>query len=122
MKKRFLIIIVFILLVSIIINKRYNTKSCTFTRTYFIEKLTKEDDNYYYVTLKQYQYDDRYNLKLDKNLYDDIKENYNYEFLLEKTNHKKVNSIKDIFKNTKIISITKTDNIGLSQKQEKICK
>lgn len=122
MKKRFLIIIVFILLVSIIIYKRFNTRSCTFTRTYFIEKLTKEDDNYYYVTLKQFKYDDRYNLKLDKNLYDDIKENYNYEFLLEKTNHKKVNSIKDIFKNTKIISITKTDNIGLSQKQEKICK
>ena len=90
---------------------------------YFMPKgiIKRKYINVYEIPNK-YDIEEEEYLKIVDLLYDDIKENYNYEFLLEKTNHKKVNSIKDIFKNTKIISITKTDNIGLSQKQEKICK
>ncbi len=96
---------------------------CVFIKTYLVEKITESDDNnYIYITLKQFQVDDVATVKILKSLGENIIELESYEFKFQSINKNFDDNILSIFDNAEVLEISKTDLIGIEQIQESICK
>lgn len=81
-----------------------------FTKTYtVISKVESNEENKYYVTLKEFQGEVDTVLIEDKN--DELKVDFTYEFNFK---GKSGNTIEDVFKN-ELVSFNKTDKTGLEQ-------
>ena len=91
---------------------------CSFTRTYKIVKLQKDDDyNYVNLTLKQYQAETIL-VRIKRN--DILKEGKNYEFTFI-TYEKFEDTMKNIFNYSEIVDIKETSKLGMDQTMEQIC-
>lgn len=101
-----------------------NNNKCSFTQTYsIINFYESDDDSKIWVTLKPFQTDDIATIKLDKKIIGIVNEFENYEFTFEKGNNDiPEDTIYEIFKNSNLISINKTDKTGLDQINERICE
>lgn len=92
----------------------------TFIRTYNILNIANSnDENYIYLTIRQFQAEEVQTIKVEKKLCPQIEEGKNYEFTI-KPNKKLEDNILSIFANSTIISIKETDKIGLNQIQDSI--
>ena len=140
MKKKKIIIVIIISLVIIVIGVFYkfndillpliiqnenlsiiNNQKNNFTRTYEVLNIEESnDENYLYLTIRQFQQEEVETVKVLKNLANSIEINKNYEFTFKKANLNIEDSIKSIFENAELISIKETDKTGLEQIQEKV--
>ena len=138
MKKKKIIIIIIVALVIIAIGVFYkfndillplviqnenlsiiNNQKNNFTRTYEVLNIEESnDENYLYLTIRQFQQEEVETVKVLKNLANSIEINKNYEFTFKKANLNIEDSIKSIFENAELISIKETDKTGLEQIQE----
>lgn len=92
--------------------------TCSFTRTYKVMKLQKDDDyNYVNLTLKQYQAETIL-VRIKRN--DILKEGKNYEFTFV-TYEIFEDTMKNIFNYSEIVDIKETLKLGMDQKMEQIC-
>lgn len=92
----------------------------SFIRTYNVLHVEDSNDsNYIYLTIRQFQEEEVQTVKVERRLCPDIVEGKNYEFTI-KPNNKLEDNILSIFNNSKILSIKKTDKIGLEQIQDSI--
>lgn len=91
-----------------------------FVRTYNILNVIESNDyEYIYLTIRQFQEEDVQTIKVLKKLCPNIIQGNNYEFTI-KPNGKLEDNILSIFNNSQILSIEKTEKIGLEQIQESI--
>lgn len=98
-----------------------NNQKNNFTRTYEVLNIEESnDENYLYLTIKQFQQEEVEAVKVLKNLANSVEANKNYEFTFKKTNLTIEDSIGSIFENAELISIKENDKTGLEQIQEKI--
>lgn len=92
----------------------------TFIRTYKILNIAESNDqDYLYLTIRQFQDEEVQTIKVKRNLCPQIQEEKNYEFTI-KPNKKIEDNILSIFNNSTIISIKETDKTGLNQIQDSI--
>lgn len=99
--------------------KRNPTSSKEFIRTYKILNIApSNDENYLYLTIRQFQAEEVETVKISKNIYNDYEVNKSYEFTFKKTNQTLEDNIKSIFTNTKLIKVEKTNKVGLEQINE----
>ena len=90
-----------------------------FIRTYKILNIApSNDENYLYLTIRQFQAEEVKTVKISKNIYNDYEVNKSYEFTFKKTNTTLEDNIESIFTNTKLIKVEKTNKVGLEQKNE----
>ena len=92
--------------------KRKHKTVLDFIRTYIVEKVENEND-YYNLTLSEFQGEQNVTVKVDKKLISNIKENQYYEFTFKSVGKKINEDIKTIFENAELIKIQKTDKVGL---------
>ena len=91
---------------------------CSFTRTYKVLKLQKDNDyNYVNLTLKQYQAETIL-VRIKRN--DILKEGKNYEFTFV-TYETFEDTMENIFNYSEIIDIKETSKLGMDQIMEQIC-
>lgn len=101
-------------------NEENITNAKTFIRTYNILNIAESnEDSYIYLTIRQFQEEEVQTVKVEKRLCPNIEVRKNYEFTI-KPKSKIEDNILSIFNNSEIISIKKTDKIGLEQIQEDI--
>lgn len=122
--KIIIIILLLVLIIGIVIllniknnnNLIENKYDCTLIKTYnIIDINNSNDENYLYVTFKQYQTEGVYTIKLPKTLSKDLQKDKNYEFTF-KINKKYVKDNPDIiFSNSELVNISYTDKLGMEQ-------
>lgn len=95
---------------------------CSFVRTYLVLDISESnDENYSYLTLREFQGEEVVTVKVKKELTTDmIEENY-YEFKFGSLGNSE-EGIKNIFDNNLLLEITLTDKVGLLQTNQNICK
>lgn len=121
----FLIAITVLLLIggknkdSINSSSKYN---CILTKTYNVVNINESnDENYLFITFRQFQSEDVVTIKLPKTISKDLLIGEKYEFTFN-TNKEFVNETIDvIFENSEIINIVLTEKVGMEQKNEYIC-
>ena len=92
-----------------------------FTKTYNVLNIADSDDeNYLYLTIKQFQNDEVETVKVLKSLANGIEANKNYEFTFQYGNKNIEDNIKSIFENATLVQIKGTDKTGLEQVQDTI--
>ena len=92
-----------------------------FTKTYNVLNLAESDDeNYLYLTIKQFQNDEVETVKVLKSLANGVEANKNYEFTFQYGNENIEDNIKSIFENATLVQIKETDKTGLEQVQDTI--
>lgn len=92
----------------------------SFVRTYNILNVAESNDNnYIYLTIRQFQDEEVQTVKVEKKLCPNVVEGKNYEFTI-KPNYRVEDNILSIFSNSKILEIKETDKVGLEQIQESI--
>ena len=92
-----------------------------FTKTYNVLNIADSDDeNYLYLTIKQFQNDEVETVKALKSLANGIEANKNYEFTFQYGNKNIEDNIKSIFENATLVQIKETDKTGLEQIQDTI--
>lgn len=92
-----------------------------FTKTYNILNVADSDDeNYLYLTIKQFQNDEVETVKVLKTLANGVEANKNYEFTFQYGNKNIEDNIKSIFENATLVQIKGTDKTGLEQVQDTI--
>lgn len=92
----------------------------SFIRTYNILNVSESNDNnFIYLTIRQFQDEEVQTVKVEKKLCPNIAEGKNYEFTI-KPNYRVEDSILSIFSNSTILEIKETDKTGLEQIQESI--
>ena len=93
----------------------------TFTKTYGVLNVTwSNSDEFIYLTLRQFQFEEVETVKVKKSLNYDIVAGKNYEFTFEYTIEDIDDNIKSIFNNTNLVSIIETNKTGLDQVQDPI--
>mgnify|MGYP006939889750 CR=1 FL=1 len=93
----------------------------TFTKTYEVLNVAlSNSDEFIYLTLRQFQFEEIETIKVKKSLNYDITVGKNYEFTLEYTTEDIEDNIKSIFNNATLTSIVETDKTGLDQVQDPI--
>ena len=93
----------------------------TFTKTYEVLNVAlSNSDEFIYLTLRQFQFEEIETIKVKKSLNYDITVGKNYEFTFEYTTEDIENNIKSIFNNATLTSIVETDKTGLDQVQDPI--
>lgn len=93
----------------------------TFTKTYEVLNVAlSNSDEFIYLTLRQFQYEEVETVKVAKSLNYDITAGKNYEFTFEYTNAFIEDNIKSIFTNATLTGIIETDKTGLDQIQDPI--
>ena len=98
-----------------------NTENSTFTKTYNILNVAdSNDENYIYLTIRQFQEEEIKTVKVQKSLANNIEISKDYEFTFRYTDKKVEENIESIFTNTTLVSIKKTDKQGLEQIQDSI--
>ena len=92
-----------------------------FTKTYNVLNIADSDDeNYLYLTIKQFQNDEVETVKVLKSLANGVEANKNYEFTFQYGNKNIEDNIKSIFENATLVQIKGTDKTGLEQVQDTI--
>lgn len=100
-------------------HEKYSNK--IFVKTYNILHIAESNDkNYLYLTIRKFQDEEVETVKVLRDLADNIEVNGNYEFTFQYETDDIEDNIKSIFENSTIISIVKTDKIGLNQIQDSI--
>lgn len=91
-----------------------------FTKTYQVLNIANSnDEEYLYLTLRQFQVDEVETVKVNKSFGKISKDKY-YEFTFKQPNTKIEDNIKSIFNNLDIVSIKETKKEGLEQIQDSI--
>ena len=96
---------------------------CVLVKTYNIDNINpSNDENYLYVTFKEYQVEGVYTLKLSKTISKDLVVGENYEFTFN-TDKDYISETPDvIFNNSELINIVYSDKVGMEQRNEFTCK
>lgn len=123
-----LILLIGVSLSIILINRKDNNnifneeKSCTLVKTFYINHIGQSnDENYKYITISEYQTEGIYTIKLSNIQAKDIIKENNYEFTFSVPKDYTTDSIEDLFNNREIISINKTDKVGMETENKYIC-
>lgn len=102
-----------------------NSEKTAFKRTYQILNITDSDnEEYWFLTLKEYQVDEVVTVKVKKEINPNLKEKKSYVFELEFNGTCITDELKWILGNTDIVSIKPTDKIGMDATRDEIntCK
>lgn len=90
----------------------------TFIRTYNVLNIAdSNDEKYLYLALRMYMNEEVETVRVLRSFAKNIKENNNYEFTFNYLDNNVEDNIESIFKNAKLISIVKTDKVGMDQIQ-----
>lgn len=96
---------------------------CHFIKTYLILDASESNDQrYMYLTLKQFQAEEVETIKIEKSLVPELEEDQYYEFTFGHQGLNQEETIKEIFEHNILLSIIKTEKVGLDQINESICK
>ena len=101
------------------------SEKTAFKRTYQILNITDSDnEEYWFLTLKEYQVDDVVTVKVKKEINPNLKEKKSYIFELEFNGTCITDELKWILGNTDIVSIKPTDKIGMDAIRDEVntCK
>ena len=132
-KKYFILIplltIILLLLGAIIITNRKDNKTiskeetpCTLIKTFYINHISQSNDkNYQYITISEYQTEGTYTIRLSSVEVKDIVKDSNYEFTFSVPKDYTSESVEELFNNRKIISINKTDKVGMETESKYLC-
>ena len=96
-----------------------------FKRTYQVLNITDSDnEEYWFLTLKEYQVDEVVTVKVKKEINPNLKEKKSYIFELEFNGTCITDELKWILGNTDIVSIKPTDKIGMDATRDEVntCK
>ena len=97
--------------------------TCSFTRTYLIlDTSISNDENYIYLTLREFQAEEVVTIKIEKAIVPEIIEDSYYAFKFASTGKSDKTDIKTLFESNRLLEITSTDKLGLDQINESICK
>lgn len=102
-----------------------NSEKTAFKRTYQILNITDSDnEEYWFLTLKEYQVDEVVTVKVKKEINPNLKEKKSYIFELEFNGNCITDELKWILGNTDIVSIKPTDKIGMDATRDEVntCK
>ncbi len=101
--------------------KKNNKTTCEYTRTFKVLGIYESnDDKYLYVTIRAFQDEDIQTIRIERNM-TEVEEGNSYEFTFRTSKKVDENSILSLSQNSSIISIDKTDKIGLQQEDKKVC-
>lgn len=91
-----------------------------FIRTYEVDSihLDSKDENFIFLTLSQFQGENKIEVRVLKFLTNEVKMGYTYEFTFQYEDDSFEDKIESIFQNATLIEIKETDKVGLSQIQE----
>ena len=98
-----------------------NDEGLSFRRTYQVLNITDSDtDEYWHLTLKEYQVDDVVTVKVKKEINPNLKEkrSYVYEFAYNGTCI--TDELKWILENAEIVSIKQTDKVGMDAIRDEV--
>lgn len=102
--------------------KKPSYSSCDFVRTYYVEMIKDtHDDKYISIVLSEYSDDDLVTVRLEKSLANNLEVGASYEFTFKTYQAYIDTDIEDIFDENEVISIKKTDKVGLEQHQDTAC-
>lgn len=102
-----------------------NSEKTAFKRTYQILNITDSDnEEYWFLTLKEYQVDEVVTVKVKKEINPNLKEKKSYIFEFEFNGNCITDELKWILGNTYIVSIKPTDKIGMDATRDEVntCK
>lgn len=102
-----------------------NSEKTAFKRTYQILNITDSDnEEYWFLTLKEYQVDEVVTVKVKKEINPNLKEKKSYIFEFEFNGNCITDELKWILENTDIVSIKPTDKIGMDATRDEVntCK
>lgn len=102
-----------------------NSEKMAFKRTYQILNITDSDnEEYWFLTLKEYQVDEVVTVKVKKEINPNLKEKKSYIFEFEFNGTCITDELKWILGNTDIVSIKPTDKIGMDATRDEVntCK
>lgn len=102
-----------------------NSEKMAFKRTYQILNITDSDnEEYWFLTLKEYQVDEVVTVKVKKEINPNLKEKKSYIFEFEFNGTCITDELKWILGNTDIVSIKATDKIGMDATRDEVntCK
>ncbi len=102
-----------------------NSEKTAFKRTYQILNITDSDnEEYWFLTLKEYQVDEVVTVKVKKEINPNLKEKKSYIFELEFNGTCITDELKWILENTDITGIKPTDKIGMDATRDEVntCK
>lgn len=95
---------------------------CTLIRTFYIDDIkNSNDENYLYVTLHEYQVEGVFTIKISKIIGKDLEKNNNYEFTFTVPKDYIWENTDKLFNNREVISIEKTDKVGMEQTSKYSC-
>lgn len=102
-------------------NKEYLT--CEFVRTYKVLDIIKgSKEDYSYITLSSFLDDDIYTAKIKNNLINNLLVDNYYEFTFQTYQSYIDTDIDDVFKDSNVIKITKTDKLPNEQINDNSCR
>lgn len=124
-----IILSVFLLIIMLIIfnykkeeNNLKEKETCTLIRTFYIDDIkNSNDENYLYVTLHEYQVEGVFTIKISKVIGKELEKNDNYEFTFTTPKDYMWETTDELFNNREIISIEKTDKVGIEQTSKYYC-
>ena len=124
-----IILSVFLLIIMLIIfnykkeeNNLKEKETCTLIRTIYIDDIKNStDENYLYVTLHEYQVEGEFTIKISKVIGKELEKNNNYEFTFTTPKDYMWETTDKLFNNREIISIEKTDKVGMEQTSKYYC-
>lgn len=102
-----------------------NSEKTAFKRTYQILNITDSDnEEYWFLTLKEYQVDEVVTVKVKKEINPNLKEKKSYIFELVFNGTCITDELKWVLGNTDIVSIKPTDKIGMDATRDEVntCK
>ena len=102
-----------------------NSEKTAFKRTYQILNITDSDnEEYWFLTLKEYQVDEVITVKVKKEINPNLKEKKSYIFEFEFNGNCITDELKWILGHTYIVSIKPTDKIGMDATRDEVntCK
>lgn len=103
-------------------DKKVNEYECILTKTYTINNISKSnDENYLYVTLKEFQIEGVFTIKLSKTISRDLEIGKSYEFTFNTYKNIIDKTADKVFSNSEIINIIVSDKIGIEQTNNYIC-
>ena len=98
-----------------------NNKDLTFRRTYQVLNITDSDtEEYWYLTLKEYQVDDVVTVKVKKEINPNLKEKRSYVFEFAYNGTCITDELKWILENAEIVSIKQTDKVGMDAIRDEV--
>lgn len=100
-----------------------NAYTCSFIRTYLVLDVSdSNDDNFIYLTLREFQGEEVVTVKVNRELNSEIIEDSYYEFQFASTGKSIETDINTIFNSNQLLAITLTDKMGTNQINENSCK